>query len=132
MVEPLTTGRLIRRGLTRRCPVCGSGHVFHRHFSMVERCPRCHYRFEREQGGFIGAVGINTIVTFIVLLVVVVTSFVLTYPDGAAIALAVTLTAAVVLPIAFYPYSKTLWVAIELAMRPLEPGEADPPWGQPD
>jgi hypothetical protein len=98
---------------------------------MVDRCPQCEFRFEREQGGFIGAIGINTIVTFVILLVLVVTSFLLTYPDGVGLALIVTLSAAIVLPVFFYPFSKTLWVAIDLAMRPLEPGEARPPWGQP-
>jgi uncharacterized protein (DUF983 family) len=124
--------RLIGRGLTRRCAVCGAGGLFRGYFSMVERCPRCDFRFEREQGAFIGAVGINTIVTFTVLLVVVVTSFVATYPDGLAVALGIAVVAAVALPVVFYPFSKTLWVAIELAMRPLEPGEARPPWGQPE
>jgi hypothetical protein len=30
---------------------------------------------------------------------------------------------AVVVPLAFYPVSKTLWSAIDLAMRPLEPDD---------
>ena len=42
----------------------------------------------------------------------------------------VTLAVAVTFPVFFYPFSKTLWLAINLAMRPLEPGEAKPPWGQ--
>jgi hypothetical protein len=36
---------------------------------------------------------------------------------------------AVVVPLAFYPVSKTLWSAIDLAMRPLEPDDdVDPRW----
>jgi len=36
---------------------------------------------------------------------------------------------AVVVPLAFYPVSKTLWSAIDLAMRPLEPDDdVDPHW----
>jgi predicted metal-binding membrane protein len=31
---------------------------------------------------------------------------------------------AVVFPIVFLPWSRTLWTAIDLRMRPLEPGEA--------
>jgi uncharacterized protein (DUF983 family) len=111
--------------------VCGSGGVFRHWFSMAERCPRCDFRFEREQGEFIGAIGINTIVTFGVLLVAVLTSVVLTYPDDVAVALVITMAVALVFPVFFYPFSKTLWLAINLAMRPLEPGEARPPWGQP-
>lgn len=105
--------------------------MFRRWFWMRERCPRCDFRFEREQGDFIGAIGMNTIVTFALLLVVVLTSVVLTYPDDVEIALAVALCTALAFPLFFYPFSKTLWVAINLSMRPLEPGEAKPPWGQP-
>lgn len=130
-VRRLTTGRLLRRGLTGRCPVCGGGRLFRRWFWIVDRCPRCDFGLEREQGEFIGAIGINTIVTFVILLPIVLGSFVLSYPDHLGTALAVTLVAALVLPVFFYPFSKTLWVAISLAMRPLEPGEARPPWGQP-
>ncbi|MDZ7734421.1 MAG: hypothetical protein U5R31_16320 [Acidimicrobiia bacterium] len=38
---------------------------------------------------------------------------------------------AMVFPAFFYPFSKTLWVAVELAMSPLQPGEVTPPWGPP-
>jgi hypothetical protein len=41
----------------------------------------------------------------------------------------VTVTVAIVVPIAFYPFSKTLWSAVDLAMRPLEPDDdVDPRW----
>jgi hypothetical protein len=36
---------------------------------------------------------------------------------------------AVVVPLVFFPWSKTLWSAIDLAMRPLEPeDDVDPRW----
>jgi hypothetical protein len=34
---------------------------------------------------------------------------------------------AVVVPLVFFPSSKTLWTAIDLLMRPLEAGEAEVP-----
>jgi hypothetical protein len=36
---------------------------------------------------------------------------------------ALSIVIAVVVPLAFYPFSYTLWAAIELKMRPLEPAE---------
>jgi hypothetical protein len=36
---------------------------------------------------------------------------------------------AVVFPIFFYPFSKTVWTAIDLRMRPPEPGEVSPGFG---
>ena len=92
---------------------------------MVERCPGCGYLFERSEGQFIGAVGVNTTITFAILLVVLVAGFIVTAPDIAAVPLAlIGLGIAVIAPIILYPFSKTTWTAIDLAMTPLEPGEA--------
>lgn len=91
---------------------------------MVETCPRCGLRFEREEGAFVGAVGINTVLTFGVLLIGMVTFFVVTYPDiptGPGVFAAALLV--IPIPIFLYPFSKTLWLAIDLLMRPVEPDE---------
>lgn len=127
---PLTVGRLLRRGLARRCPLCGGGNLFSHWFTIVDRCPRCGFPLERIEGHWLGALGMNTIVTLAALLVVMVVSFVLTYPNGpAVVALAAIVATAVVVPLAFFPVSKTLWSAIDLAMRPLEPeDDVDPRW----
>jgi uncharacterized protein (DUF983 family) len=121
---PLTTRRLVARGLARRCPLCGRGRLFRGWFTIVDRCPRCGLRFERIEGHWIGALGMNTIVTFGAVLVAVVAAFALTYPDGSTtVAVAAVVAVAVIVPVAFYPVSKTLWSAIDLAMRPLEPDD---------
>jgi uncharacterized protein (DUF983 family) len=122
---------MLARGLARRCPVCGQGRLFRRWFTMVERCPGCGLRFERIEGHWVGSLGMNTIVSFCVLFVVVVGGLVLSHPTYrmAPLVLTAGLTA-VVVPLAFFPSSRTLWTAIDLLMRPLEPGEvqggADP------
>jgi uncharacterized protein (DUF983 family) len=127
---PLTVPRLLLRGLARRCPLCGGGGLFHRWFTIVERCPRCGFRFERIEGHWIGALGINTIVSFVAVIVAVIAAFVATYQDESAwVAVGAIVATAVVVPLAFYPVSKTLWSAIDLAMRPLEPeDDVDPHW----
>ena len=117
---------MLARGLARRCPVCGQGGLFTRWFILAERCPRCGLRFERIEGHWLGAVGLNTVVSFSVLFVVVVAALVASHPDYQPVPLAVAaMSAAVVVPLVFYPSSKTVWTAIDVAMRPLEPGEAD-------
>ena len=47
------------------CGVCGRRGLFRRWVHMEEQCPRCGLTFEREEGAFVGAVGINTIISFI-------------------------------------------------------------------
>ena len=99
--------------------------MFRLWFSLAERCPRCHLRFERIEGHWLGALGLNTIVSFATLFVAVVVGLVLSHPDYETAPLLVTaVTTAVVVPLFFFPSSKTLWTAIDLCMRPLEPGEA--------
>jgi uncharacterized protein (DUF983 family) len=117
--------RMAGRACLLRCCVCGSGGLFRRWTKLAERCPRCGFLFERSEGQFIGAVGMNTIVTFGAMLVALVVGFIVTAPDIATIPLVILgVGIALVLPVAFYPFSKTTWTAIDLAMAPLEPGEA--------
>jgi hypothetical protein len=94
---------------------------------MVERCPRCNLRFERVEGHWLGSLGINVMVSFATLFVVLVIGFVVTYPEppvGPLIALGLAI--ALVLPVVFFPFSKTFWTAIDILMRPLEPDEVRP------
>jgi uncharacterized protein (DUF983 family) len=51
--------------LSEKCPNCGQTHVFERGSGifqmpvMKERCEKCHYRFDREPGYFLGAMYIS-------------------------------------------------------------------------
>lgn len=132
-LKPLTTGRLLLRGLARRCSLCGAGGSFTSYFTMRERCPRCNLRFDRIDGQRAGALGMNTIVTFGMLAVVVVGGLVLTYPDfDLTILLPASVAVALLVPVFFYPFSRTLWNSIDLAMRPVEPSdEVDWRWVPP-
>lgn len=71
-----------------------------------------------------GALIINTTVVFGAFLVVFVGGMALTWPDVPwGVLLALTLAAMAILPILFYPLSKTLWMALELSWHPLEQDE---------
>jgi len=92
---------------------------------MADNCPRCGLQFERTEGHYVGAVGINTILSFGVLLISLVTFIAVTYPDiPAGPWVFALLPVLALIPVFFYPTSKTLWTSIDLLMRPLEPGEA--------
>jgi uncharacterized protein (DUF983 family) len=122
--------RTMVRGFTKRCANCGSGHLFHGYFRMVERCPRCGLKFHRQEGQWSGDIGANTIVTFALLWVVLVIGSLLTWDDPKLPLLAGMALAVVVLfPPFFIPYAKTLWVAVDVLMRPVEPDELVVPQG---
>lgn len=73
---------------------------------------------------WIGAYGLNMIVTFTALVGAIALGFTVTYPDPPITTLLVVcLTVAVVLPTVFQPVSKSLWSAIDMAMRPPEPAD---------
>ncbi len=118
---------MLARGLAKRCPICGTGELFTRWFRMKERCPGCHYRFEREEGFFLGAYMINLAVTEGLLIMFAIIPAIVLFaaePDMPAGPLIISGLVAVLLgPLIFYPYSKTLWTAIELIFRPMEAAE---------
>jgi uncharacterized protein (DUF983 family) len=120
-------GRMLARGLAKRCALCGQRRLFIGWFQMRERCPGCGYRFEREEGFFLGAYVINLAVTEGLLLVLAMIPCIVLLaadPDANLTPVIVGgLAAAVVGPIVFYPWSRTIWVAIELILRPLQSKE---------
>lgn len=121
-------GTLVWRGATRACAVCGNRGLTHRRVGLRERCPHCGFRFERAPGHFVGAVGMSTVITFGLLLVTLLGGIAFMWPDVEAVPLFVaTLFVAVIVPVVIHPTAKTLWVAIDLCMNPLEPGEARGP-----
>lgn len=86
---------------------------------MRTTCPRCEWRFEKEEGGYLGAMTLNYTVAIALWVVVLVIGLVLTVPDVPVWPLLVA--SAVVLigvPLLFYPRSKATWAAVEyLALR---------------
>jgi uncharacterized protein (DUF983 family) len=128
-MDPVTTrGQILRRGLMKRCPVCGSGGLFEHWTKMRERCPGCGHRFERrsEDGFFLGALVINFVVAESVLGVVAAV-YIAALAGGGRTSiwpyLGTAAGLAVVMPVITYPFSKTFWAAIDLIMHPLEPSE---------
>jgi hypothetical protein len=91
---------------------------------MMKSCAGCGLEFEREPGYWVGAVVINTTVIFATFLVVFGSMVLLTYPDVPwGMVLIVTALANVIIPIVFYPISKSLWSGMELSWHQLEPEE---------
>jgi uncharacterized protein (DUF983 family) len=110
-------GTMLRRGATRRCARCGSGHLFRHWVTMVPDCPRCGLHFEREAGYWAGALAINLMLIGGLFAVVFAIALVLTAPDIPVVPLLAILVPIMVIgPIAAYPFSKTVWVAVDRAL----------------
>jgi len=117
---------MLWRGMRRRCPRRGSGGLFRHWFRMAPRCPGCGYRFAREDGFHFGGYVINFAVTegvvgaamFGYILAAAANPDTPLWPVFLGGALAAVLT-----PLLFYPFSRTIWAAIDLILAPLEPAE---------
>jgi uncharacterized protein (DUF983 family) len=117
---------MLWRGARRRCPWCGGrGAFFTGWFAKQDRCRTCGLGWQRGYEGFeLGAVAVNFIVVFSALIVGLIVAVAVTAPDIPVVPLVVAMCAvAIILPIVVYPMSYTLWQAVDLAMRPPEPGE---------
>jgi uncharacterized protein (DUF983 family) len=116
---------MLWRGLTKRCPVCGGGHLYDGWFRMKERCPRCGYRFEREEGFFLGASIVNLAVAEALMAVLCIVPAIYLAAAGRTLWPVVVggLFAALIAPFLFYPFSRTIWVALELLLRPADAPE---------
>ncbi|HET9310073.1 MAG TPA: DUF983 domain-containing protein [Actinomycetota bacterium] len=117
----------LARGLRKRCPRCGERDTFVSWFAMRTACPRCQWRFEKEEGGYLGAMVLNYVVAIGLWLVILVVGLILTLPDLPVLALTLVSVAVLVLvPLAFFPRSKTIWAAVEYLVLRAEPGYRSP------
>lgn len=124
--EPLypsvSTWGFLARGLRKRCPRCGAGGLFSSRFALRRNCPRCALRFEREEGGFLGAMVLNFAVAVGLWLAAFGVGLALTVPDvPVAPLLGMSVLVLVLVPLWFYPRSKTLWAAVEFMVLRTDP-----------
>lgn len=121
----LRKGILYLRALRLRCPACGGARVFDGWFRMKDRCPACGIRLERgEQGYVVGAYMFNIVAAELIFAAIFLAWVIVTWPDppwtllqygGAALM--------VLLPVLFYPFSKTLFLAFDLTFNPRADGD---------
>lgn len=116
-------GRMLARAIRRRCPLCGAGGLFHRWVEPRPACPRCQLRLDRGEGDFfLGAYVINFVVAELILAAFLALAVWWTWPAVPWDVLVwVGAPLMVLAPVLFYPVSRTLWLAIDLAMRPPTP-----------
>jgi uncharacterized protein (DUF983 family) len=104
---------LIGRALKRQCPVCGFRDIWKSYMTLKDHCPNCGYEFRREGGYFLGGYALNLIVAEFIAMGVLVALLVWTDWEWWEIEL-VALPLAIGLPILFFPYSRSLWMALDL------------------
>lgn len=112
--------RLLWRALLLRCPRCGEGPLYRHGYTMYEACPVCHWRYEREEGYWTGAVAVNLVIAeLIVTAVVVPLSAYLAINHQSPAPLLFLLPLPIVLPFVLYWHAKSFWMAIDFMLNPV-------------
>jgi uncharacterized protein (DUF983 family) len=111
---------MFTRAALRTCPRCGGRKSFIKHWlGRYERCRTCGIEWHREHGFELGPIALNVVFTFFSLSVIMIVAFVTTAPDyNVAGLMALVISAAIVLPLIFHPFTYTLWLAFDLAVHP--------------
>ena len=110
----------MRRAISRRCPYCGGHGVFDGYLTLRDRCPTCGVTFEREEGYFLGGYALNLVVAEVVGLSLAI--FLLFKTDLRELDLiwqeAIAVALAVAFPLILFPFSRTVWIALDLVLHP--------------
>lgn len=128
----LDVGRALRlfwRAVRLRCPNCGGGSLFLSPLRLRPDCPTCGMQLDRgESDYFLGAYLLNLVAVELLFAVLFGVVLVTTWPSppwellqygGAALM--------IVGAVACYPFTKVLWIAFDVALRPVEPSEMPGP-----
>ncbi|MFQ5847709.1 MAG: DUF983 domain-containing protein [Candidatus Methylomirabilales bacterium] len=111
---------VLGRGIRLRCPRCGAAPLFRGPFSMYADCLSCDLRFEREHGYFVGAIYVNYAVTAVTAMV---GYFTLDHFIGMSLGRQLLLwgSFAVLFPLFFFRYSRSLWLSLDHMCNPEHP-----------
>jgi len=113
---------MLARAITLRCPNCATKWPFVHWLRPAPECASCNQVLERAEEGeghYLGAMILNFAVMESLLVVLVLSVILLTWPSppwnliiygGVALA--------IVAPLAFFPIAKLLWLAIDLYIQP--------------
>ena len=130
MEEKYTGGlRLAIRALRLHCPHCGGHPVFISWTGMLPNCPVCGLRFERgERGYWLGAYFFNLVAMETVFAVWMTAFLLATWPSPPwRLFQWSTVGLMLAMPVAFFPFSKTLFLAFDLWIRPPDAEDFDAP-----
>ncbi|MGI9253208.1 MAG: DUF983 domain-containing protein, partial [Thermomicrobiales bacterium] len=111
---------LLGRAITRRCPYCGGGNIFDNYFTIKKICPTCEVQFEREDGYFIGGYALNLVFSETLALGLAIWLLFFTPLKSGELLVqeVVAISLALLLPLIFFPFSRTFWMALDLTIHP--------------
>ncbi len=114
---PTTRLRALLKGL---CPRCRAGKIYQRGLKMYEHCPVCGLKYEREQGYFLGAMGLSYILGLSVLTLLLVILAYGIFPEWPAYK---ALAPALLIYLPLLPFitraARIIWIHFDRTVDPL-------------
>lgn len=111
---------MLARAVTLRCPACGARGMVQRWLRVGPACPTCRQSVDRpEPGYYLGALMVNLVLAELLLATAVLTVVLMSWP---AVPWTTVLyggaTMMLLAPVASYPVTKLIWLAIDLRLQP--------------
>lgn len=113
--ENLPRQTLLLRGMRGRCPRCESPDIYRSAFRLRERCPKCNLPLEMEDGWSYGSVPLAYSLACVVWVMPLALLFILGLLSLKA-AIAISIVGVLILPIATFRFTKSLWVGLYYAI----------------
>jgi uncharacterized protein (DUF983 family) len=110
-----------------RCPRCGQAPLFATWFRMNPECGHCHLRFEREPGYFLGSIYVNYGLTALLATAAYLSLAIGGWTSPQA-AMWIVSGFALVFPIWFFRYARSLWLGFDHYWDPTDGDPADRDW----
>lgn len=117
---------VLGRAWRLRCPRCGEGKLFRGWIGMYPECDRCHLRYEREPGYFLGSIYVNYGLTALLVTVFYFTLFFTGWVSPQQ-ALWIVAGFAVVFPLWFFRYARSMWLGFDHYWDPTPEAAPDEP-----
>jgi len=116
---------MLGRAALLRCPNCGSRGLVKNWFRMNDRCPTCGIRIEREGNDYLsGSVMFNLVLAEMIFAVALVGYLLIAWPKVKWDMLEIVAPLGMaVAPFVLFPFSKLVWLAADLALRPAHASE---------
>ena len=120
--------RYFSRALLRRCPNCGGRKVLQSWFKLNHRCTTCGIRLDRGETDdyYVGGIFFNIVLAELFFAFVLLVAVIVMWPNvpwvGVEYSLVIAMIAA---PIALYPVSRLMWLALDLLLRPPDAAEME-------
>jgi len=128
-LEIPTLGRTLRlfgRAFLLRCPNCGKGPVLEHWLKLRVRCGTCGLRLQRgEHDSFIGSMFILFTLVGVTIYVVLTVTLLATEATPWGLLENGLPVLALALLLVFFPFSKLVWLAFDLMLRPVTPEELE-------